>query len=207
MTEKTFIFDLDQTLYPKSSNIIRQIDHKIAIICAEIYKTDLVKGQEIAYTLNDEYGTTLNGLVRSHKIDKDDYLTRVHDVDYSELIQCHALQKAIAHLSGRRYIYTNGTKDHAQRVLKKRYLQDYFDDIHDIKASNFIAKPSESAFKEFLYKFQISPEKAVFFDDNINNVKTAQNLGIEAYHVLEGEAEREGCSAIKNLAEFLELYF
>ena len=200
-----FIFDLDQTLYPKASNIIKQIDNRIGAYCARIMNVSFEEGCRIGWKMNDDYGSTLGGLkVQYPHIDAAHYLEDVHNVDYSELTICHNLKGTISSLQGRKIIYTNGTKAHAERVLEKRGLTNLFEDIHDIEAANHIAKPCPNAFKEFINLYNIDICKSVFFDDNHNNVKTAEKLGISSFHVLEGEQHSEGCSSIKNLALFLK---
>ena len=201
--KKYFIFDLDQTLYPKASNIIKQIDHRIGDYCARLMDVPFEEGCRIGWKMNDDFGSTLGGLKREYKVDAEDYLQYVHDVDYSELFICKRLKKAIHLLDGQRYIYTNGTKLHARNVLEKRDLHHYFDDIYGIEEADHAAKPCPDAFKRFLHHYNIDPEYAVFFDDNLKNVQTAENLGIMAFHVLEGEPESKGCTSIKKLSEFL----
>lgn len=201
--KKYFIFDLDQTLYPKASNIIKQIDRRIGAYCALLMDIPFEEGCRIGWKMNEDFGSTLGGLKREYKVDAEGYLHYVHDVDYSELFICDKLKKAISALDGRRYIYTNGTKRHAKNVLEKRDLHHYFDDIYGIEEADHAAKPCPDAFRAFLNHYNIDPQYAVFFDDNIKNIQTAENLGMTAFHVLEGEPAEEGCTSIRNLSEFL----
>ena len=94
-SKKFFIFDLDQTLYPKASNIIKQIDHRIGAYCANLMNVSFEEGCRIGWKMNDDYGSTLGGLKQHYTVDAQHYLEDVHNVDYSELSVCHQLQKAV----------------------------------------------------------------------------------------------------------------
>jgi putative hydrolase of the HAD superfamily len=122
-----------------------------------------------------------------HNIDPEDYLQDVHDVDYSNLMVCTHLQAVLAQLSGKKLIYTNGTFEHAQRVLEKRKIAHLFPDIHDIRAAQLVSKPSKEAFQKFLLKYNIEPTRAIFFDDSPANTKVAKTLGIYSVLVYEGK--------------------
>ena len=207
----TFIFDLDQTLYPYNSQIIRHIDTKIALYCQNIFKVSLAEAQIIRENYFRLYGTTLGGLLQETNIDAEDYLDFVHDVDYSDLNICPYLEASLKNLTGRKIIYTNATTEHAQRVLEKRGIAGYFENIFDIRHSGFRAKPCPSAFQDFIKKYHIPPKTSVFFDDNIANIRTAKQLGITAYHIREGEIPDNAIQdtefpIIYNMAEFLTNY-
>lgn len=204
----TFIFDLDQTLYPYSSQIICHIDAKIALYCQNIFQVSLDEAQIIRENYFRLYGTTLGGLQRERNIDAEHYLDFVHDVDYSELNFCENLKKSLENLEGRKIIYTNATKEHAKRILEKRRITEHFEDIFDIRHSGFRAKPCPNAFQDFIKTYHIHPQMSIFFDDNLANIRTAHGLGIKAYHIREGEippnnTQETEFPIIYNMAEFL----
>ncbi len=204
-----WVFDLDQTLYAHRSNVIKQIDERIAFYCQNFFQSDIAQSHEIRLRLLEKYGTTMSGLLEERNFDSEDFLHYVHDVDYSELTVCDRLKGAIATLPGKKYIYTNASRPHAERVLEKRGLANLFDGLFDISDSGFRAKPCPSAFQDFMSRFRIEAEQGVFFDDNIKNVMTAKTVGMLAFRVLEGEEpdpQETGCEfkTVYNLAEFLE---
>lgn len=210
----TFIFDLDRTLYPYSSNVLPQVDEKIALYCQKICQVDLETAHNIRKQYYYTYGATLTGLIKEYHIDADDFLDYVHsDIDYTDLQPCSELIEVLMNLKGQKIIYTNGTKHHAMNVLKQRNLINIFDDIHDIRASNLHPKPSADAFHAFINKYKITPNNAVFFDDSLFNTQTAKELGIYSVQVLEQEipnihhhCERRCDETIYSLAEYLRRY-
>ncbi len=184
---KTFVFDLDRTLYPYASDILSQVDDKIALYCQKICNVDLKKAHKIRKKYYTLYGATLTGLIKEHKVNPDDFLNDVHHVNYDSLKPCVQLTTALSKINGRKIIYTNGTKQHALNVLNKRGISHFFNDIHDIRAANLRAKPCKNAFSEFMAHYNIIPNETIFFDDSNMNTKTAKDLGIHSVHVLEGK--------------------
>lgn len=204
-----WIFDLDQTLYPYESSVIQQVDDRIAVYCRDFFKTDYAKAHALRADFHRQYGTTLGGLMTCAHFDAEDYLHYVHDVDYSELAPCDRLKTALENLPGRKIVYTNGSRKHAETVLDKRGLSDIFEDIHDIAAADYRAKPCVRAFQKFLTDYKIEAEKAVFFDDKRENVLTAESLGVTGAVVLEGLTPNTPAVAherltVYNLSKFLE---
>ena len=110
-----WVFDLDNTLYPHHSNLFSQIDVKMTAYIAELLQMEPAEARKLQKQLYLEYGTTLNGLMERHGIDPDDFLRKVHDIDYSWLVPDPALGAAIRQLPGRKFIFTNGDRGHAER--------------------------------------------------------------------------------------------
>lgn len=184
---KTFIFDLDRTLYPYASDILPQVDEKIAVYCQKICDVPLKTAHTIRKKYYTLYGTTLTGLIKEYNVNPDDFLDDVHHINYDSLKPCIRLTDALSQLSGRKIIYTNGTKQHALNVLNKRGIGHIFEAIHDIRAANLQAKPCKNAFSDFIKEYNIIPSETIFFDDSHANTKTAKALGLYSVHVLEGK--------------------
>lgn len=208
--DKTYIFDLDQTLYPYHSDIIVQIDEKIALYCQKIFSCSYDEAHAIRQKYYLKYGATLTGLMVEHQVDIHGFLDDVHNINYDSLVFCDELYNALSTLVGRKIIYTNGTYEHAVRVLEKRGLSDLFlsENIYDIRRADLSPKPCPKAFELFLKTYNISPQNAVFFDDNVHNVQTAQTFGITSWIIREqadiSSSNDNHHQTIYNLAGFLK---
>ena len=126
-----------------------------------------------------EYGTTLSGLMKRENIDPDEFLEFVHDINLEILKPNIELSKIIKNLPGDKFIFTNGSKKHAENVLKQLEMSGIFDDIFDIKESNFIPKPNINAYLNFIDKTKIEPDVSIMFEDIGRNLEAAKKLGMK----------------------------
>ena len=138
---------------------------------------------EKAYKLQKQYylkyGTTLNGLILNHAINPKEYLEYVHNIDISSIKPDFNLKNEIKNLNGIKYIYTNGSKAHAERLLIKLDILEYFENIYDIELANFLPKPSLQSLNNFLEYYKINPKNAAFFEDIARNLINAKKIGIK----------------------------
>ena len=175
---EAWVFDLDNTLYPHDADLFSQIDEQIALYVQKILdlnRTDAMAHQKALY---HEYGTTLRGLMITHKIDPDDYLAFVHDIDYSGLAPNPELAKAIEALPGRKFIFTNGDRPHAERTAAALGISEHFEDIFDIVSADLVPKPNRETYDKFLEQTGISPVRAAMFEDLPKNLKVPHHLGM-----------------------------
>ena len=179
---RSWIFDLDNTLYRADNGIFAQIEARMT----EYVMRFLALPREEAYVRQKElyrrYGTTLSGLMQEHGAEPDAYLHYVHDIDLSSLGPDLALGEAIARLPGRRFIFTNGCRDHATRILDRLKMTKLFDAVWDIRSMAFAPKPEPRAYHLGLEALQAAPERTLFVDDQIRNVRGAQAVGISTLH-------------------------
>ncbi|MDW6025365.1 pyrimidine 5'-nucleotidase [Mesorhizobium sp. BAC0120] len=173
-----WVFDLDNTLYPHHSNLFAQIDVKMTAYVSELLKLSREDARKLQKELYLEYGTTLNGLMTRHGIDPDDFLEKVHDIDYSWLKPDPVLGAAIRQLPGRKFIFTNGDRGHAERTARQLGILDDFDDIFDIIAARLTPKPAPETYGRFLELFGISSPNAVMFEDLARNLAVPKALGM-----------------------------
>lgn len=172
-----WVFDLDNTLYPAECDLFAQIDVRMTRFVADalsLPETDALRIQKQYYA---EHGTTLNGLMTVHGLDPAPFLEYVHDIDLSPVEPTEALKAAIRNLPGRKYVFTNGSRGHADRVVHKLGLSDLFDGHFGIEDAGYQPKPRRSAFDRLHDKFSITPKDAVMFEDLSRNLKTAHELG------------------------------
>ena len=182
-----WVFDLDNTLYPRESNLFAQVDVRITRYVMAVTKLDFEPARVLQKSYYRDHGTTLNGLMREYRIDPDDFLRTVHDIDYSPVEAHPALAAAIAGLKGRKFILTNGDVPHAKAVLARLGVDPgLFEVIHDVKAMNYRPKPERSAYDGLLAAFAIDPGAAAMFDDLDKNLVIPHELGMETVHVVAG---------------------
>lgn len=175
---EAWIFDLDNTLYPAHVDLFSQINKQIADYIARalnIGEEDAIAQRRDYY---QKYGTTLRGLMMEHKIDPDDYLRYVHDIDYSNVLPDPALGRAIEALPGRKYIFTNGDRPHAERTAAALGISDHFEDIFDIVAADLMPKPNRETYDRFLERTGVSPVRAAMFEDLQRNLEVPHHLGM-----------------------------
>lgn len=172
-----WVFDLDNTLYPPESDLFAQIQVKMNQYVADFLDLPLGLARDVQKKYYVEHGTTLNGLMLNHNIDPHDYLHHVHDIDYSILEENPRLRANLIALPGRKIVFTNGSKQHAENAIKALGLENIFHDIADIVATDFVPKPHESAFGAVIEAHNINPRTSVMVEDLSKNLVTAHDLG------------------------------
>ena len=178
---KTWIFDLDNTLYPPEENIFSQIDQKMTSFIADNLKISIEEAFNIQKQNFIDHGTTLAGFMNSgnNKIDPDKFLEFVHDINLNSLKEDSDLRKILLLLPGKKYIFTNGTKKHAENVLKKLNLENIFQSIFGIKEANYLPKPNLETYNLFLKTYKIDPKTSIMFEDMARNLIPAKELGMK----------------------------
>jgi putative hydrolase of the HAD superfamily len=171
-------FDLDNTLYPADCNLFRQIDARMASFIEARLGVATARAREIQKRYYVQYGTTLSGLMREHGVAPREFLDYVHDIDLSVVAPNDGLARRIESLPGRKYIFTNGSTAHAERVTARLGLANLFDAIFDIAAADFIPKPHRETYERFIGKFSVTPARAVMFDDLAHNLEAPHALGM-----------------------------
>ena len=172
-----WVFDLDNTLYPAECDLFAQIDERMTDFVADylgISRADAKVTQKHYYLT---YGTTLNGMMREHGMAASAFLDYVHDLDYTPVTPAPALRRAIEALPGRKIVFTNGSRGHAERTLQALGLEHVFHDLFDIEATNYLPKPRREAFDALVDRHLVEPTKSVMVEDLSRNLLTAHELG------------------------------
>lgn len=175
---EAWVFDLDNTLYPHEADLFAQIDEKIASYVQTVLDLGHDEAMSHQKALYHRHGTTLRGLMMEHKIDPDDYLRFVHDIDYSALKPNPELGKAIEALPGRKFIFTNGDRPHAERTAAALGIADHFEDIFDIVSADLIPKPNRETYDRFLKATGIPSARSAMFEDLSKNLTVPHALGM-----------------------------
>lgn len=183
-TVTEWVFDLDNTLYPRHCDLFAQIDWKMTDYVAELLSMDKVEARKLQKDMYREYGTTLRGLMERYHIDPHDFLDKVHDIDYSPVEPNPALGEMIAALPGRKHIFTNGDVPHARRTTDQLGITQHFDKVFDIVASDLVPKPAEAPYTKFLESHEVAPQKAAMFEDMPRNLHVPKQFGMRTVLVV-----------------------
>jgi putative hydrolase of the HAD superfamily len=181
---ETWVFDLDNTLYPHHLNLWQQVDARIRDFIANFLKVGPEEAFRVQKDYYRRYGTTLRGLMTEHGLHPDDFLEFVHAIDHSPLQPNPALGAAIERLSGRKLILTNGTRKHADRVMQRLAIHRHFDGIFDIVAAELEPKPQPQTYERFLAAHAVDPARAAMFEDLARNLAVPHALGMTTVLVL-----------------------
>ena len=208
---KCWIFDLDNTLYSGKTKVFEQVDKKMSKYISEKLNITIEEARKIQKNYFHEYNTTLNGMIKNHKIDANEFLEFVHDIDIDFLKKDLELQKELLKLKGKKIIFTNGSRKHALNVTQKIGIDQCFDDIFDIVDSNFVPKPAIEPYNELVKKHKIDPKSCLFVEDIARNLKPAYEMGMKTVWIENDEPWASKFSdsnfinyKTNNLSEFLK---
>lgn len=179
----TWVFDLDNTLYPPSADLFGLMDVRFSNYVGRITGLDKTAANALCHDYWQSYGSTLVGLIEHYDIDPHDFLADVHDIDISHLEPCDHLHTALQALPGRKIVYTNGSSNHAQRVLAARGLTRAFDAVYGVEQAEFQPKPTQAAFDTVFAKDGVTPKTSAMFEDEPRNLKVPHAMGMRTVHV------------------------
>ena len=175
---KYWIFDLDNTLYNGETKVFEQVNKKMSKYISNKLNVSVDEAKKIQKNYFHEYNTTLNGMIKNHKIDANEFLEFVHDIDIDFLKKDLKLDEELKKLDGKKIIFTNGSKKHALNVTQRIGIDQHFDDIFDIMDSNFVPKPAMEPYKKLVEKHKIDPNLCAFVEDIARNLKPAYEMGM-----------------------------
>ncbi len=175
---RVWIFDLDNTLYPIECNLFAQVDQRMGEFIARFLGVPFEYARHLQKTYYRQFGTTLCGLMQVHRMDPKPFLDYVHDLDLSGLAEHPELAARIARLPGRKLIFTNGSRAHAERVAGKLGILDLFEAIFDICDAGYVPKPTRASYDHFLKVHDISAPLSAMFEDIPGNLEAPHALGM-----------------------------
>jgi putative hydrolase of the HAD superfamily len=174
----TWVFDLDNTLYPPDCDLWPKIDQRITNFMISLFGLDGLSARALQKYYYRRYGTTLRGLVEDHGVSAAEFLSFVHDIDRSTLPPNPSLAAAIAALPGRKLILTNGSRDHALLTAQALGLATTFEEVFDIIDAELIPKPELATYERFFEKHEVDPQRAAMFDDIERNLVIPHDKGM-----------------------------
>jgi putative hydrolase of the HAD superfamily len=174
----TWVFDLDNTLYPHHLNLWQQVDERIRDYIANFLKLTHEEAFRVQKDYYLRYGTSMRGMMTEHGMKPDEFLAFVHQIDHSPLTPNPALGDALEKLPGRKLILTNGTREHAGAVLRRLEIDRHFEDVFDIVAGELDPKPLPKTYERFLARHGVEPPRAAMFEDLARNLEVPHRLGM-----------------------------
>lgn len=185
----TWVFDLDNTLYPHHIDLFAQIDVNMTGFVAEYLKMEHAEARALQKKYYHDHGTTLRGLMIHHGVDPTAFLDRAHDIDYSPLAPDEGLSAAIRALPGRKFIFTNGTVKHAEAAARALGIIDHFEDIFDIVAAEYVPKPAGATYDKFASFNRVDTRHAAMFEDLPRNLYVPKALGMKTVLILPSDTD------------------
>ena len=182
----SWIFDLDNCLYPASTGLFTLIDERMGAYIQRLLDVDAAEARRVQKAHFHEHGTTLAGLMKHHGIDPHHFLEDVHAIPLDRVARDDRLARGLARLPGRKLVFTNGDAPYARRVLEALGIGDAFEGLHDIHASELRPKPDTHGYERMLDAFGIEPARAAMVEDMAQNLKPAKALGMTTIWVDNG---------------------
>lgn len=174
----TWVFDLDNTLYPHHLNLWQQVDVRIRDYIARFLDVTHEEAFRVQKDYYRRYGTTLRGMMIEHGMKPDDFLDYVHQIDHTPIQPDPALGRALEALRGRKLILTNGTRTHADAVMRRLQVHEHFEDVFDIVAGELEPKPLPQTYDRFLARHGVDPRRSALFEDLARNLEVPHALGM-----------------------------
>ena len=208
---RDWIFDLDNCLYPASTGLFALIDERMGAYIQRLLECDAAEARRVQKSHFHPHGTTLAGLMKEHGVDPHDFLDDVHAIPLDRVTRDERLAGALIRLPGRKFVFTNGDAPYARRVLEAIGVDEHFDELHDIHASELKPKPDPHGYLLLCERFGIDPAQALLADDMVQNLRPAKALGMTTIWVDNGsERGDHGYGQgvvdvrVKNVGEWLE---
>jgi putative hydrolase of the HAD superfamily len=187
----SWIFDLDNSLYPASANLFALIDERMTLFIQQLLGCGPADAFKVQKGYFRDHGTTLAGLMREHGVDPYDFLGFVHDIDLARIAADPRVIAALDRLPGRKLVFTNGDEVYARRVLEKLGLGNAFDGLHDIHAMGYVPKPDPGAYARMCERWDIDPARALLVEDMARNLEPAKALGMVTVWIDNGSEQAE----------------
>jgi putative hydrolase of the HAD superfamily len=211
----TWVFDLDNTLYPASCRLFDQIDVKMGEFVSRTLNISYVDAKKRQKELFYKHGTTLRGLMQEHGQQPEGFLDYVHNIDYSGIAADPQLAQELEKLPGRRLVFTAGTVAHATRAMDQLGVTHLFDDIYDIVHAEYVPKPQRAPYENFIKAHDVDPKRSAFFEDIARNLEVPHAMGMvtvliksddnrDANHLNEGSDDAHVHHVTDHLAGFLK---
>ena len=174
---KNILFDLDGVLYKDLEAVFGQVSKKMTEYISKKLNLDLKKAKELQTNYFHKYNTSLNGLMIHHDIVPEEFLKYVHDIDLSFMKNDLILKEELENLKVKKFIFTNGSKEHANNITSHLGINDLFDGLFDIVDAEYSPKPTAKAFDLMIEKFKINPKETLYIEDIAKNLSIGKERG------------------------------
>ncbi|MEM8570796.1 MAG: pyrimidine 5'-nucleotidase [Pseudomonadota bacterium] len=200
---QTWVFDLDHTLYSPETSLFDQIEARMTDYVMRSLEIGFHEANSLRARYWREHGTTLAGLMLNHGLEPEPYLEEVHDIDLSVLPLAPDLRSAIHALTGRKIVFTNGSRGHARRVIAALGLDGIFHATYGIEDAGYHPKPREVAFERVFGSDGFETRNAAMFEDDPRNLLVPHRLGMRTVLVGPGDPAPHIHHQTTDLTEFL----
>jgi len=173
-----WIFDLDNTLYRTTPEMLAQIDELMGSFIADFLGVDRVEARRIQKGYFRTHGLTLRGLMVEHGLDPQDYIEHLSQLDLNDVTPDPHLAETLAGLDGRKFVYTNAFTEHTRDVMERIGITDQFDGVFDISDADFVPKPAIDSYRRLCDLHGIDPARAAMVEDIPRNLEPAAELGM-----------------------------
>ncbi len=187
-----WVFDMDDTLYPREQGLMALVQGRINAYVVEAVGLAPEEAGVLQRQFLDEHGTTLAGLMANYTINPEDFLEVVHDVPLDGVEPNPRLAEQLMRLPGRRFVFTNGARSYAHRVLDRIGITDCFDGVFAIEDGDLTPKPAPSAYRRMIDRFGFEPRQAVMFEDTPKNLEAAKAMGMATVLIGDGHGKPIG---------------
>jgi putative hydrolase of the HAD superfamily len=187
---ETWVFDLDNTLYPPHERLFDQIERLIGDYVQRELGVDAEEAARLRRAYWHDHGTTLAGLMIHHGVDPDPFLHEVHQIDFAPLTPNPALRAGIEALPGRKIVYTNGTADYARRTVAALKLDGLFEAFYGVESAFYTPKPEPAAYQRIFGADGLDPRRSAMFEDDPRNLRTPHLLGLRTVWVVPDDDPR-----------------
>ena len=184
---KNILFDCDGVLYQDLEAVFGQVSKRMTQYISKKLKIDLKEAKELQTNYFHKYNTSLNGLMIHHDIPPTEFLQFVHDIDLSFMEKDIVLREEIKNLDLRKFVFTNGSKEHVKNITTHLGIDDLFDDVFDIVDADYHPKPAAKAFDLMVKKFDINPKETIYIEDIAKNLSIGKERGATTVWLINNE--------------------
>ena len=184
---KNILFDCDGVLYQDLEAVFGQVSKKMTEYISKKLNLDLKVAKELQRSYFHKYDTSLNGLMINHNIPPKEFLDYVHDIDLSFLEKDKTLRNELESSNLRKFVFTNGSKEHVKNITTSLGIDDQFENVFDIVDAKYNPKPAAKAFDLMLEKFKIDPKETLYIEDIAKNLSIGKERGTATAWLINNE--------------------
>ncbi len=184
---KNILFDCDGVLYQDLEAVFGQVSKKMTQYISKKLNLDLKGAKELQRSYFHKYDTSLNGLMIHHNIPPKEFLDYVHDIDLSFLEKDKTLRNELESTNLRKFVFTNGSKEHVKNITTSLGIDDQFENVFDIVDAKYNPKPAAKAFDLMLEKFKIDPKETLYIEDIAKNLSIGKERGTTTVWLINDE--------------------
>jgi len=199
-----WVFDLDNTLYPASNGLMGEVSARMTQFVAQLLGVAADEAFIEQKQLFRKHGTTLRGLMEKHGVDPWAFLDFVHQVDYDQVDPAPRLVDALKGLPGRKFVFTNASAMHAERVLGRLGIDNQIQGVFDVAAASWRPKPHPTGYQTLIERHQITPTRAVMVEDMALNLEPAATLGMTTVWIHHRDAQAPAWTMPSEASDYVD---